>query len=249
MEKVVCTLACRVQSTRLYSKPLQLIDIDNKISILDYLISQLQSVPSINQIVLAISEGDENKIFERIAKNKNLDYIIGDEQDVLCRLIDAGKKGNADIIFRVTSECPFLYLEGIELALKKHIENKADLTVIEGLPEGAYFELINLSALEKSHQEGENRHRSELCTLYINEHPEKFNIQKIVLDDLKMRRPDIRVTVDYPEDLIVARELYKALKKENKFISIKEIIDYLDSHQSLKKVNDWIDSGQGRIWA
>ena len=249
--KVVCALACRVQSTRLYGKPLQFLDVKNNITILDYLLEQLEASPHINQTVLAVSEGEENTPFKKIADDKHLDYVVGDQKDVLGRLIAAGKKGGADIIFRVTSECPFIYNEGIGPALDRHIKNKADLTIIEGLPEGSYFEFINLSALEKAHKEGEDRHRSEMCSLYINENQDKFVVQKIVIDDmddLKLHRPDIRITVDWPEDLIVVREIYKALKKEGRFIAIKDIIDYLDSHVTLKKLNGWIDAGEGRIW-
>lgn len=249
-KRVVAAIACRVQSTRLYAKPLQLLDVENNISILDYLVRQLQGSPEIDQVVLAISAGEANQPFVDFSKVHNLDYIIGDEKDVLARLIAAGKTGQADIIFRTTSECPFVYLDNFKEVLEKHVAGGADLTVIEHLPECVYYELINLSALEKSHQDGENRHQSEFCTLYINEHPEKFNIQKIDIKDPQLRRPDIRIVVDYPEDLIVVREIYKNLKKNspNKFIAIKDIIRYLDAHPELKKVNSWIDAGAGRIW-
>ncbi len=246
--RVVCTLACRVQSTRLYGKPLQLLGVEENLSILDYIIDHLAATPEIDETILAISEGDENKPFIEFAKRRGLQYVIGDEQDVLGRLISAGEKGNADIIFRITSECPYLYLDGVKEALQKHIENRASLTVIEGLPEGAYFELINLEDLKKEHSDGEDRHRSELCTLYINENPDKFKIQTLDVPDESLKRPDIRITVDWPEDLIVVRELYKSLKKDGEFIKIEDIIKYLDEHPKLNEVNNWIDVGEGRIW-
>ena len=246
--RVVCTLACRVQSKRLYGKPLQLLSVEEDLTILDYLLDHLEATPEINETVLAISEGEENAPFVSITKKRGLKYVIGDEQDVLGRLIKAGQKGNADIVFRVTSECPFIYMDGLKEALHKHVENKASITVIEGLPEGAYFELINLADLEKAHKDGEDRHRSEFCTLYINENPDKFKIQTLPVSDKSLKRPDIRITVDYPEDLIVARELYKTPKKEGEFIGIKEITEYMDAHPKLNEVNNWIDAGKGRIW-
>jgi len=246
--RVVCTLACRVQSARLYGKPLQLLSIEENLNILEYLLDHLDATPQIDETVLAISEGEENAPFIGLAEKRGMQYVVGDEDDVLMRLINAGKKGNADIVFRVTSECPFIYMEGLEDALKKHQDNNASLTVIEGLPEGAYFELINLKDLETEHRDGEDRHRSELCTLYINENPDKFNLQTLTVPDEQLKRPDIRITVDWPEDLIVVRELYKALKKEGEFIEIKDIINYLDDHPKLGEVNNWIDAGEGRIW-
>ncbi len=246
--KVVATLACRVQSKRLYAKPLQLIDIENEVTILEYLVGFLKSCDGIDEIVLAISEGLENKPFEILAQKMGLKYVIGPEQDVQKRLIMSADKAGGDIVYRVTTECPFIYMDTFNETLGKHIKNSADLTVIEGLPEGTYYELINLKALKKAHDQGEERHRSELCTLYMFENPDKFYLQRLRIGSPKLQCPDVRLTVDYPEDLIVIREVYKALKKENEYIKIEDIIDYLDVHPKLKEINDWIDAGIGRIW-
>lgn len=247
--KVVATLACRVQSKRLYAKPLQFIDIDKEISILEYLVSFLKTCKHIDEIILAISEGLENKPFEILAQKMGIQYVIGPEQDVQQRLIMAADQAQGDIVYRVTTECPFIYMDTFEDALKLHLKNKAAITVIEGLPEGTYYEIISLEALKRAHDEGEERHRSELCTLYMFENPDKFFMQRLRTVSTKLQRPDIRLTVDYPEDLIVVREVYKALKKEGCYIKIEDIVDYLDAHPSLNKVNNWIDAGIGRIWS
>lgn len=242
--KVVAVLACRVQSERLYGKPLQLV---GEKTILEHLIDQLKTVKRLDGIVLAISEGEENTPFIRIAEKLGLGYVVGDEIDVLGRLIKAGDKANADIILRATTECLYIYTKNIDEMINHHINTNADLTVCENLPEGAYVEIMSLNALEKSHDLGEERHKSELCTLYIFEHPEMFRIEKLIPPE-KLRRPDIRITVDYPEDLIVVREIYGALSKPNKLIEVEEIIDFLDKHPEIKKINAHIETGKGRIW-
>jgi len=247
--KVVATLACRVQSKRLYAKPLQLIDVDENITILEYLVGFLKTCSGINDIVLAISEGVENKPFELLADKMDLQYVIGPEHDVQQRLIMAADKAKGDIVYRVTTECPFIYMDTFADTLKTHLKNKAALTVIEGLPEGTYYEIISLDALKKAHDEGDERHRSELCTLYMFENPSRFFMQRLRTKSAKLQRPDIRLTVDYPEDLIVVREVYKALKKEGQYIKVEDIINYLDAHPALNKMNNWIDAGIGRIWS
>lgn len=246
--KVVATLACRVQSKRLYAKPLQFIDIDNEISILEYLVGYLKTYKSIDEIVLAISEGVENKPFELLADKMGLQYVIGPEQDVQKRLIMAADLVGGDIVYRETTENPYVYMDSFDEVLDSHVQNKAALTIIEGLPEGTYYELIDLYALKKAHEEGEERHRSELCTLYMAENPNKFYLQRLRTGSKKLQRPEIRLTVDYPEDLIVVREIYKALKKEGEYIKMEDIIDFLDMHPTLKAINGWIDAGTGRIW-
>lgn len=242
--RVVAALACRVQSTRLYAKPLQLI---GGRCILELQLDQLKRVPQIDEIVLAISEGIENYPFIELAKKHGLKYVLGDQHDVLQRLILAGRMGRGTVVFRATTECPYLYLDNIRELLDAHVKDGNDLTVCERLPEGTYFELINLSALERSHDEGDDRYRSEHCSRYIFDHPEWFKVGRL-LAPKPLQRPDIRLTVDYPEDLIVMRNIYDALKHDWP-IPILSIVRFLDAHPHIKAINSQVDATGGRIWA
>ena len=78
MKKLVAALACRNQGTRLYGKPIQNLDVENGVTIIDNIISCLNSISCIDEIVLGISEGSENQIFKKIADKYNIKYIIGD---------------------------------------------------------------------------------------------------------------------------------------------------------------------------
>lgn len=242
--RLVAALACRAASTRLYCKPLQRI---GDRTILEYLVARIRSVTRVDQIILAISEGVENEVFIGYARRLGLEYVVGDEIDVQGRLILAGEKGHADLILRATTEDPFIYTDNIELLVKRHVEEDAALTVCEGLPYGAFCEIITLAALKDAHERGESRHRSELCTLYLVEHPERYKIVRVPAPE-RIRRKDIRLTVDYPEDLIVCRAVAETLGKDGPLFSLEDIIGYLDAHPALKSVNGWIDTGLGRNW-
>jgi spore coat polysaccharide biosynthesis protein SpsF len=199
-------------------------------------------------VIFAISEGRENEVYIEIARTLGIDYVIGDEHDVQGRLLQAGEHARADLLLRATTESPFLHIDNVEEMVARHEAEGADLTVCEGLPDGAYCEIITLSSLRDAHERGERRHRSELCTLYMSEHPERYRIIKMMAPE-KLRRTDIRLTVDYPEDLIVCRAVAEALGGKGPLFSLEAIIEYLDAHPQLKAVNGWIDSGAGRIWA
>ena len=235
MKKLVAALACRNQGTRLYGKPIQNLDIENRITIIDNVISCLQSVSCIDEVVLGISEGIENEIFIKIANQKKLKYIVGDEHDVLARLISCGKVSNASDIFRVTSESPFLFFDPVEDQWKNHVKNKLDATFYDGVVDGCGFEILSLEALKTSHKMGDDRHRSELCTLFIRENLDKFKIEKPApINDLV--RKDLRLTVDNPEDLVVCRKLYSKFKHLAPRIPVLELVKYLDKNPSLKEL-------------
>ena len=246
IKKVAAVIACRLESSRLFAKPFHLID-KKQYSILQLLIKQLQKAKKIDEIVFAISENPGNEIFIDFAKKHNLKFIEGDDHDVLKRLIDGAKYVNADIICRTTPENPFIYWEGIDSVIEKHIKGNFDFSVVEDIPLGCGFEVINLKSFELSHKFGNQRHRSELCSLYIYENQKKFKINRF-FPDKKLQRPEIRLTVDNPEDLILVRKIYEKIGRNEKPIHLQKIIEFIDKNPSLTNINSHIIPGKSRIW-
>jgi spore coat polysaccharide biosynthesis protein SpsF len=231
-KKLIAVLACRNDGTRLYGKPLQNLDVKKGLTILDYLIDNLKAVKFISDIVIAISEGVSNKVFIEYAKKNKLKYVIGDEIDVLSRLIKSGKKYNATDILRVSSESPFKYYKPLRKAWSNHSKRSYDFTTLVDVIDGIGFEILSMKALKYSHKHGNKRHKSELCSLYIRENITKFKCQKIIADK-KFARSDLRLTVDYPEDLILCREIYEKFKHQAPKINIGNIINFLDKNVKL----------------
>ena len=230
--KLVAAVACRNQGSRLYGKPLQNLDVEGGIRILDNIVACLRSIPSIEAVVLGISEGVENDVFRRIAVENGLPYIVGDERDVLSRLVQCGEHAGATDVFRVTSESPFLYFEPVEELWREHQDQLIDATFMWNIIDGAGFEIYTLDTLRVSHDRGDSRHRSELCSLYVREHPHEFTVRKVDAPDA-LTRKDIRLTVDYPEDLVVCRAAYLALKAQAPRISVHDIVRFLDGQPKL----------------
>ncbi len=192
-------------------------------------------MPTIDSIVLGVADGVENDAFVAYAQANNIGCIRGDEEDVLERLIRCGDLEGATDIFRTTSESPFLYFDLINDAWDKHIDNNNDATFLDDIIDGCGFEILSLDVLKKSHNEGEDRHRSELCTLYIRENKDKFNLGYITPPE-KLTRKDIRLTVDYPEDLILCRAVYERFKDLAPKIPLLDVVDYLDKNTHLLKL-------------
>ncbi|MEK6809741.1 MAG: N-acetylneuraminate synthase family protein [Nanoarchaeota archaeon] len=230
--KLVATLACRNSGARLFGKPLHNLDLASNITVLDQLILSLKKISCIQGIVLGISEGVVNDVFVSYAEKHGISYIRGNEEDVLQRLIQCGDKANATDIFRVTTECPFLYFEAVENAWSTHLKDGNDATVADNVTDSTNFEIIKLDTVKKAHAQGERRHRSELCSLYIRENPQQFKIKNIEIPK-NLNRPDIRLSVDYPEDLVLCRAVYRQFKDQAPLVPIQEIIAYLDTRPDL----------------
>lgn len=243
MRKLVACLACRNQGTRLYGKPLQNLDIEKRLSVLEYMIASIRTYGAITDIVLGISEGHDNIVYQDIAKRNKVDFIVGSEEDVLQRLIQCCEKVGGTDIFRLTTESPYTYFEAIDKAWDAHVRENRDLTALDNLPDGSGFEIISLAAYKKSWEQGQRKHRSELCSLYIRENKDEFKIGYVEVDQ-EIKRTDIRLTIDYPEDLVLCRAVYQTLKHLAPRIPLKQIIDFIDSNPQLKAlVNPFIEEG------
>lgn len=246
--KLVAALACRNTGSRLYGKPLQNLDVEKKISILDNVIQCLLHVDVINEIVLGISEGIENEIFKSYAERYNLQYVVGDEIDVLSRLVMCGEKSSATDIFRVTSESPFINFNLIEKAWRLQLSSEYDAVFLDDVIDGCGFEIIKLDALKVSHRFGDERHLSEMCTLYMRENISKFNILKMTAPSCFVRK-DLRLTVDNPEDLVICRHIFKSLGHLAPNIPLEKIVSYLDANPHLIELTKpFVDHGYSTMY-
>ena len=237
MRKLVASLACRNQGTRLYGKPLQNLDIEKRVTVLEYMIASVRTYEAVSDIVLGISEGTDNLVFKDVATRNGVEFIVGSEEDVLQRLIQCCEKVSGTDIFRLTTESPFTYFEAIEKSWDEHLREGRDLTALDNLPDGSGFEMIKLEAYKRSWERGQRKHRSELCSLYIRENKSEFNVGYVEVPQ-EVRRTDIRLTIDYPEDLVLCRAVYQKFKHLSPRIPLKQIIEFIDCNPQLKALVD-----------
>jgi len=237
--KVVATLACRSESTRLYGKPLQKVGED---PILTHLVDQLREVNAIDDIVLAIADSPSKTSYIDYAKSKGLSYAVGSEENVLGRLIVAGEEASADVAVRVTTENPFIYTENVDDMISEHLEHNYDYSIIEKLPLGASIEVVSMQVLETANNQGSERHRSELCTLFIVENSDSFAIN-VQTPPSNLQRPDIRLTVDNPEDLVLARKIWNHLPEDIETPMLVSVIESIENNPELAELNGHLPDG------
>lgn len=242
MRRLAAAYACRIAGSRLYGKPLQLLDVEGGISVLDHMIALAATEPAIAEVVLGVAEGPGNDAFLEVAERHGVRAIRGSERDVLHRLILCGRAANATDVFRVTTESPFFHYEMIQEVWDRHVAQDNDVTVIDGLPEGSHFEIYSMAALERSHERGDERHRSELCSLYVREHRDEFHIEVVPISS-DLERMDLRLTIDQPEDLVLCRAVYAHLRELAPRIPLIRIIDFLDGSPELRAlVEPYVES-------
>jgi spore coat polysaccharide biosynthesis protein SpsF len=161
-----------------------------------------------------------------------LPYGIGDDDDVLGRILSSLVNINCTDVFRVTTESPYTDLTQIGEIWKKHVSHEFDASFYDNIIDGCGFEIITKEALEISHAKGSKRHRSEMCTLFIRENTSDFRVNRINAPE-ELNRRDLRLTVDYPEDLIVCRAIFEYFDLNKNMYSLPKIIKFLENNPSL----------------
>jgi spore coat polysaccharide biosynthesis protein SpsF len=232
--KLVAPLVCRVNSTRLYGKPLQRLCVEDGLSILDHIIQLLQMQTVIDELVLGVSDDIGNELFHQTAQKHGLTSISGGEDDVLGRSLKAVEAADGTDAFNITTESPFIYYQMIERAWEVHCVNNNDVTGVDTLPDGSGFSIFSVEAWKIACREGEQRHRGDTSS-YIRENMSRFKVETLEAPAVVQRR-DIRLTVDYPEDLILCRRVYERFKGFAPLIPLDDIITYIDSESDLQRL-------------
>jgi spore coat polysaccharide biosynthesis protein SpsF len=233
--KLIAGLACRITGSRLYGKPLQ--NIAPGVTILAQIVALIRAEQIVDEVVLAIAETPENEPLVLAAGALGCPYVRGSESDVLGRLITAAEAHGASDVLRKTTESPFFEIDGMHGAWEQHVADGNDITVVDHVPLGTAVEIYSVEALKRSHAEGKDEDRSELVSNYARYNQRLFKVG-LVLPEPKLRRLDVRLTVDYPEDLVLCREIYAALADRAPSIPLADIIEFVDSRPDLKALVD-----------
>jgi len=97
-------------------------------------------------------------------------------------------------------------------------------------------EVFNFETLEKAYEEAKLDYEREHVTPYIYQHPNMFRL-KFIEASGKLRRPDLRLTVDTEEDLKLIREIFKQLYRDGQIFYTEDVIDLLDKCPELIAIN------------
>ena len=241
MSKVGIIIQARLNSSRLPYKVMAQI---GGRTALERVVQRAVQIKEVDTIIIATPERHTSFLLWDTVQSLQIDYpvnlSIGPENDVLGRYVIAAKEHEIDIVIRITSDCPCIdpYL-GSEL-LKTHLRWKPDCTRYLGYPDGvADIEIFPTTALERiAKKYMQPYHRTHVCTPFYYSENECYHVNTLRAKGMYARN-ELRVTLDYPEDLYVIRELYGALTRydEMPVFSTSEVIDFLDANPKVTAIN------------
>jgi spore coat polysaccharide biosynthesis protein SpsF len=215
----VAIVQARMGSSRLPGKVLA--DIGG-MSMLARVVARLRAASSIDDIVIATSThaGDDEVVRE--ANRLEVDSFRGSETDVLARYLGAARQADAEVIVRVTSDCPLLDPGVVDLVVEglRWDVDYASNTHRRTYPRGLDVEALYRDTLERIAADATSAQAREHVTAYVLEAPHQFRVRQIC--DAQ-DHSDLRWTVDTLEDLEVVRGIYELIGSDQ--VSYRRLVE------------------------
>ncbi len=235
-KRIVAIIQARMSSTRLPGKVLK--KIADK-PMLFHEIERVKQAKLIDEIIVATGDNDSNKPIIDFCKENRIECFQGDEDNVLDRFYQAAKKFKADIIVRITGDCPLhdptMIDELIEFYLKN--ENKFDyVSNVDppSFPDGLDLWVFPFRTLEKVWKEAKLKSEREHVCPYIWKNPDLFRIGHF---KSKIDYSNMRWTVDDATDFEFVKKIYENLY-EGKIFYMSDILKFLNNNPNLHKIQE-----------
>jgi len=238
--KVVAIVQARIGSTRLPGKVLK--NIVGK-PMIELLLTRLSQANELDSIVVAIPDTIKDDKLQFIVESLGYQCVRGSEKDVLDRFHRAAKLVSADVVVRVTGDCPLIDPGLVDECIRGFKRSRVDYfsnVMPPTFPDGLDVEVMSFSSLEHANNETKSDFDREHVTPYIRESSlfSKDSIEYI--EDLSSKR----WSVDEPEDLEVVISVFEHFSP-NIFFDWKQVLELRRAQPALFQANRQIKNNEG----
>lgn len=233
---IVAIIQARMGSTRLPGKVLM--DVRGK-STLARVIGRLSRSTRISQIVIATTNSKADDAIVAEAEHRGIACFRGSEQDVLSRYFGAAQEFRADLIVRITSDCPLIDSEVVDRVIAGSIDAGADFAsncLQRTYPRGLDTEVFTMNALCRGIEIADRSHQREHVTSVFYERPDLFRLHSVAGDHDYTR---YRWTLDMPEDLALIRAIYSHFDDRDDF-GWRDVVGLMQRRPELAEINSHV---------
>jgi len=227
-------LLVRLDSSRLPEKAIK--EINNK-PIIQYLINRLNKSKKTRNLVVCTTDKKSDDPLISFLEKKNIKYFRGSEHDILVRLRDAAIFFKTDFIVVVDGDDIYTDPHFVDKVIEEYEKTNADFITDDGFPHGFVPIGVTRNALEK------------ICKVKVSNNTETgyrefftqtniFNCRYIKPEkDMKFPKK-LRLTLDYEEDFMLAKEIFGSL---GNYFHLEEIITLFEKQPNLIKIIEGVD--------
>lgn len=234
---VAVVVQARMTSTRLPGKVLM--DLGGK-PLLERQVERLARCREADEIVIACTTNAEDDPLVDLARRLGLRWFRGSEDDVLSRYVGAAREAGAEMVVRVTSDCPLIDPDetgAVIAALRERRETVDYASNIQErvLPRGLDTEALWRDVLERAGRMATSESAREHVTPFV--HRERRDLFVVHSVRGSVEAPDLRWTVDQPEDLAMVRALWEAAGLGERYLGAAEVVAFVREHPEIAALN------------
>jgi spore coat polysaccharide biosynthesis protein SpsF len=231
--RVVAIIQARMGSTRLPGKVL--LDLEGE-TVLARVVNRLRRTRLVDELLVATTDQAGDDAIVKECRELSIPVSRGDQDDVLDRYFRAAQLAKAEVVVRITSDCPLIDPEITEKTIAAFLATAPDYAsnaLVRTYPRGLDTEVISAAALGRAWQQARKPYEREHVTPYIYERPTEFKLLSVTGEvDYSAHR----WTVDTPQDLEFVRAIYERLKDKQMF-GWQDVLDLLDREPALLELN------------
>jgi spore coat polysaccharide biosynthesis protein SpsF len=210
---------------------------------LELIARRVREVAQVRTVTVATSGNPSDTPIAALCKRLGIACFRGSEDDVLDRYYRAAQWIGADVVVRITGDCPLIDPSVVGKVVDRYLVGGYDYvsnTCPPTFPDGLDVEALSFDALERSWRKARWSSEREHVTAYVRSHPELFRTANVEHDeDLSA----MRWTVDCPRDLEFVRLVYSHVGKQ--VFGMAEVLRVLKLHPELVTVNAGMERNEG----
>ncbi len=232
--RVVALVQARMGSTRLPGKVLR--DLAGA-TMLEHVVGRLRRATTLDEVVTATSVLPADDAVADLCRRRNIACFRGSEADVLERFLQAARAFSADVVVRITADCPLIDPAVVDevvgaLLSTPDCEYASNVLPRRTYPRGLDAEAFYVDLLERLDREDKNPAWRQHVTEMVFQQPERFRIFNVVASEDLSRH---RWTVDTAEDFALAAEIFAHFGSQP--FGLDELPAFLDERPALSALN------------
>ena len=208
-------------------------------TVLARVVQRLRRATLIDCTVVATTNRPSDDVIVRECNSLQVACLRGSETDVLDRYWQAAQWFGAEVIVRVTSDCPLIAPELADETIRAFLRQPFDYAsnaLERTYPRGLDTEVFPIAALERAWREANKSYEREHVTPYIYEHPELFRLLSIRAE---RDYSAYRWTLDTPEDMQLMQAIYARFADRDNF-GWREILALMEREPELATLNSLV---------
>lgn len=238
--KVVAIVQARMGSTRLPNKVMK--PMGGK-PMIELLLARLSRAREVDEVMVATSVDPRNEPLAEHVQALGYKCSRGSENDVLDRYVQAARLAGADVVIRITGDCPLVDPDLVDEAVRKfraagvdYFSNVATPTY----PDGLDIEVFTVDAMARAARETSKAVDLEHVTPYLRESGKFSQAGMRNAEDYSK----LRWTVDEPADFEVVSRVFAHFSPEIHF-GWQQVMELQRSHPEIFEANKQLIRNEG----